>query len=61
MIILGDYITVYKHHNDITYENFTAEGVLHWRQLLEEYVKDIKYIKGHDNYALDALSMLPFN
>ena len=33
--------------------------MLRWSLLLEEYGPDIKYVKGTDNDATDALSRLP--
>ena len=58
-IILGHSITVYTEHKNLTFENFTTEIVIHRRLMLEEYGPEIKYIKGPDNDALDALSRLP--
>ena len=56
--ILGHRIIVYTYHKNLTIENFTTEIVLHWRLILEEYRPEIKYIKGPDNEASDALSKL---
>ena len=58
-IILEHRITVYTDHNNLTFDNFTTEIMLLWRLILEEYSPEIKYIKGPDNYAADALSRLP--
>ena len=40
------------------YANFRTEKFLFWGLLLEEYVPIIKYIKGLDNDAPDALSRI---
>ena len=58
-IILVHRITVYTDHKNLTFENFTTERVLHWRLILEESGPEIKYIKGTDNGAACALSILP--
>ena len=58
-ILLGHRITVYEDHKDIKFENFTTEIVLRWSPMLEEYGPEIKYTKGTDNDAVDALSRLP--
>ena len=58
-ILLERRITVYTDHKNITFENFTTERVLRWRLMLEEYGPEIKYIKGPDNDAADAVSRLP--
>ena len=58
--LLGNFITVYKDHEKITYENFTTKRVIHyWRLPLEEYRPDITYIKVYDNETADALIRLP--
>ena len=46
-------------HNNLIFDNFTTERVLRWRLILEEYGTEIKYIKGPDNNAADALISLP--
>ena len=51
-------IIVYKDHNNLTFESFTTERLLRWRLMSEEYVPEIKYIKGPDNDKVDALSRL---
>ena len=57
-IILGHCIIVYTDHKNLTFENFTTERVLSWHLTLEEYIPGIKYTKGSDNDAADALSRL---
>ena len=58
-ILLGHRITVYEDHKDIKFENFTTEIVLRWCLILEEYFPEIKYVKGPDVDAADALGRLP--
>jgi hypothetical protein len=36
-----------------------SQRVQRWRLILEEYGPDIRYIKGEENCAADALSRLP--
>ena len=43
---------------NLTFENFSTKIVLCWRLMLEGYGPEIKYIKGTDNDAADALSMI---
>ena len=58
IIILVHRITVYTDHKHIAFETFTTERVLRWPLMLEEYGPEIKYIKGTDNDAADALGRL---
>ena len=58
-INLGKPITVYTDNKNLTSEKPKTERVLRWHLMLEEYVPDIKYTKGHDNDTADALSRLP--
>ena len=58
-ILLGHVIILYTDINNIKFENFTTERVLNWRLMLEEYVLEIKYIKGPDKKVADTLIMLP--
>ena len=57
-ILLGHRITVYTDHKNLTFDNFTTERLQHWRLILKEYVPVIKYIKGTDNDAADAIIRL---
>ena len=57
-ILLGHRIIVYTDHKNIIFENFTTERALRWPIMLEEYGPEIKYIKGPDNDAADALRRL---
>ena len=55
-IILGHRIIVYTDHKNLRFETFTTERVMHWRLMLEKYGPEIKYTKGADNDAVEALS-----
>jgi hypothetical protein len=57
-IMLGQQITVWTDHKNLTCKNITTERVMRWRLLLEEYGPDIKYIQGSKNIVADALSRL---
>ena len=57
-ILLGQRITVYADHKNLTHKNFNTERVLRWRLLLEEFNPEIVYIKGKHNVVADALSRL---
>ena len=50
-ILLGHHITVYTDHKNLTYK-------MRWRLVLEEFVPELKYIKGENNVVADALSRL---
>ena len=62
-MLLGQRITVWTDHINLTYPNtqYSSDRVLRQRLVLEEYGCEIKYIKGEENTAADALSRLPFN
>ena len=57
-ILLGHKIVAYTDHLNLTYTTFTAERVLRWRLLLEEYGPELRYVKGYKNVVADALSRL---
>ena len=57
-ILLGHQITFYTNHKNLTYNIFNTERVMRWRLILEEFVPDIKYIKGENNVVANALSHL---
>ena len=48
-ILLGHKIVAYTDHLNLTYKTFTAERVLRWRLLLEEYGPELRYVKGYKN------------
>ena len=57
-ILLGHQITVYTDHKNLTYKLFNTERVMRWRLILEEFVPELKYIKGEHTIVSDALSCL---
>ena len=57
-ILLGQQITVFTDHKNLTYKNFNTERVMRWRLVLEEFGPDLQYIKGERNVVADALSRL---
>ena len=60
-MLLGQKITVYTDHLNLTHHNtqFTSNRVLRQRLVLEEYGVEIRYIQGVKNEAADALSRMP--
>ena len=60
-ILLGQKITVYTDHENLTYKQFNTNRVMRWRLLLEEFGPELVYIKGSKNIVADALSRLPMN
>ena len=57
-ILLGQQITVYTDHKNLTYKNFNTERVIRWRLVLEEFGPELVYLKGERNIVADALSRL---
>ena len=57
-ILLGQRITVYTDHKNLTYKVFNTERVMRWRLLCEEYSPTLVYLKGEHNVMADALSRL---
>jgi hypothetical protein len=55
-ILLGQQITVFTDHKNLTYKNFNTERVMRWRLVLEEFGPDLQHIKGERNVVADALS-----
>ena len=57
-MILGQTITVWTDHWNITYKNteHASDRVLRQRLLLEEYAVSLKFIQGIKNVAADMLS-----
>jgi hypothetical protein len=57
-ILLGQQITVFTDHKNLTCKNFNIERVMRWRLVLEEFGPDPQCIKGKRNVVADALSRL---
>jgi hypothetical protein len=57
-ILLGQQITVFTDHNNLTYKNFNTEHIMCWRLVLEEFGPNLQYIKGEKNIVADALLRL---
>ena len=57
-ILLGQQITVYTDHKNLTYKNFNTKRVIRWRLVLEEFGPELIYLKGERNIVADALSCL---
>jgi hypothetical protein len=57
-ILLGQQITVFTDHKNLTCANFNTERVMRWRLVIEEFGPDLLCIKGENNIVADALSRL---
>ena len=57
-MLLGQNITVWTDHRNLTYKNteHASDRVLRQRLLLEEYAVNLKFIQGIKNVAADMLS-----
>ena len=57
-ILLGQKLTIYTDHKNLTHKNFNTDRVMRWRLILEEYGPELIYLKGETNIVADALSRL---
>ena len=57
-ILLGQQITVYTDHKNLTYKMFNTDRVMRWCLILEEFEPELKYIKVENNVIADALYRL---
>ena len=57
-MLLGQTITVWTDHRNLTYKNteHASDRVLRQRLLLEEYTVNLKFIQGIKNEAADIIS-----
>ena len=60
-ILLGQQITVYTDHRNLTFKHFNTERVMRWRLIVEEFNPKLVYIKGDRNVVADALSRLDYD
>jgi hypothetical protein len=56
--VLGQQITEFTDHKNLTYKNFNAKRVMRWRLALKEFGPDLQCVKGKKNIVADALSRL---
>eukprot|EP00957_Ditylum_brightwellii_P042991 3256442-Ditylum_brightwellii.AAC.1 len=55
-ILLGQMITVYTDHTNLTYKNFNTERVVCWRMVKEDFEPELIHIEGNDSVVADAMS-----
>ena len=62
-MLLGQKLTIYTDHKNLTHEYSThsCDRVLRQRLLIEEYGAELVYFPGNKNVVADALSRLPTN
>ena len=58
-ILLGQEITVYTDHKNLTYKTHNSTRVMRWRLTIEEFGPTLIYIPGEKNIVADSLSRLP--
>ncbi len=57
-ILLGQQITIYTDHKNLTYKTLTSNRVLRWRLYIEEYNPELIHLPGEKNIVANALSRL---
>eukprot|EP00957_Ditylum_brightwellii_P057172 4331799-Ditylum_brightwellii.AAC.1 len=55
-ILLGQRITVYTDHKNLTYKNFKTERVIYGRMTIKDFGLELIYIKGNDNVVADVMN-----
>jgi RNase H-like domain found in reverse transcriptase len=60
-MLLGAPITIYADHKNLTHKlsRFSAQRILRWHLLLEEFGCKYKYKEGSQNLVANALSRIP--
>ena len=58
-ILLGANITIFTDHKNLLSNSTVCNGVLRWKQKIQEFGPNLQYIKGQCNIEADALSRLP--
>jgi hypothetical protein len=48
-ILLGQQITIYTDHQNLTYKNFNTQRVMRWRLIIKELGPTFAYIEGSNN------------
>ena len=56
--LLDAQVTIHNDHKNLLSNNSINNWVFCWKQLIEEYDPQLKYIKGSKNQEADALSRL---
>ena len=57
-IPLGHEIVVHVDHKNLVCKTFNTEHVMRWHLLIEEFVPELRHIKGELNIVADVLSRL---
>ena len=57
-ILLGQDITIYTDHKNLTYKVFNTERVMQWRLICKEFGPKLVYLKGNKNIIADAISRM---
>ena len=57
-ILLGQQLTIYTDHKNLTHKTFNTNRVMRWQLLLEVYKPTLHYIKGERKVVADAFSRL---
>ena len=57
--LLGASITIFTDHKNLLSQSSDNNRVFIWKQKIEEYNVNLKYVKGQNNVEADALSRLP--
>ena len=57
-ILLGQRITVYTDHKNLTYKTHNSARVMRWRLTIEEFGPELIYLPGDKNIVADSLSRL---